>query len=117
MIRIYVRHKVRSYGKWRRVYDAFDKIRRPMGVRRHAVYQSVRNPKDVTVSHDFSTLEKARAFTRSPKLRQAMKKAGVRGKPDIWFVTEAGKTKRGAKRKVRRRRRARRRSRAGAGRR
>ena len=89
MVRMLIRHVVRDYRVWRRAYNAFDKERRGMGVTRHAVYRAVARPNEVTVSHDFANAGKARAFSKSRRLREVMKGAGVRGKPIIWFVKPA----------------------------
>lgn len=89
MVRMFVRHTVREYATWRRAYNAFDKERRKMGVKRHAVFRSAIKANDVTVSHDFATLTSAKAFVRSRRLREVMKAAGVRSKPAIWFVKPA----------------------------
>ncbi|HTO50230.1 MAG TPA: hypothetical protein VML91_21515 [Burkholderiales bacterium] len=86
MVRMFVRHTVRDYRVWRNAYNAFDKERKIMGVKRHAVYRSVTKPNDVTVSHDFANIRKAKAFVGSPRLREAMKAAGVKSAPTIWFV-------------------------------
>lgn len=86
---MFVRHTVRDYSAWRKVYDAFGREQKRMGVHRGAVFRSVANPNDVTVSHDFQTLRAARAFVRSRELKEAMQDAGVRGRPLIWFVKEA----------------------------
>jgi heme-degrading monooxygenase HmoA len=84
-----VRHKVEDYGTWRKVYDAFDVERRTMGVIGDSVFQSVDDPNDVTVWHDFESAEEARAFVSSDALRRAMQEAGVQGQPEIWFVRES----------------------------
>lgn len=86
MVRMFVRHTVRNYGKWRRGYNAFDRERRKMGVKRHAVFRSVANPNDVTVWHDFASIAKGKAFASSRRLREVMKAAGVKSAPTIWFV-------------------------------
>jgi heme-degrading monooxygenase HmoA len=86
---MFVRHKVEDYGAWRKVYDAFDVERRPMGVIGDSVFQSVDDPNDVTVWHDFDSAEEARAFVSSDALRRAMQEAGVQGQPEIWFVRES----------------------------
>ncbi len=86
MVRIFVRHTVRDYRKWRKAYDAFDKERANMGVIDHAVYQSLAKPNDITVSHDFSNINKAKSFASSPRLKEVMKDGGVTGAPTIWFV-------------------------------
>jgi hypothetical protein len=86
MVRIFVKHTVKDYRKWRKAYDAFDSERSTMGVVGHAVYQSLTKPKEITVSHDFSNLNKAKSFASSPRLKEVMKAGGVTGAPSIWFV-------------------------------
>jgi hypothetical protein len=89
MIRMFVRHDVSDYTTWRRHYDGFDAERRTMGVRGDAVYLAADNRNDVTVTHDFDTLQAAQAFASSPRLREVMAGAGVVGKPTIWFTSQA----------------------------
>jgi len=86
MVRMFVRHLVRDYKVWRKGYNSFDKERKAMGVKRHAVYRSAVKPNDITISHDFANLRIAKAFTKSRRLKQVMKAAGVRSTPTIWFV-------------------------------
>jgi hypothetical protein len=86
-VRMFVRHEVTDYAAWRKGYDAFDTARRKLGVTGQAVYQSVDNPNDVTVTHDFKTADKAKAFASSAELKAAMEKAGVKGPPQIWITT------------------------------
>jgi hypothetical protein len=89
MIRLFVRHTVNDYATWRNGYDAFEGLRQQMGVAGAAVYQAVDDPSDVTVWHDFATLDAAKTFASSPELREAMQTAGVQGTPQIWFTAEA----------------------------
>ncbi len=86
MIRMFVKHKVRDYAAWRKVYDEFDSARSRAGVRGHAVYCDVDDANEVTVCHDFDDIEAARALAGSKELKSAMKNAGVVGAPTIWFV-------------------------------
>jgi quinol monooxygenase YgiN len=90
-VRLYVRHEVTSYATWRKAYDSFDGTRVKMGVVAQAVYQSVDDPNDITVTHDFASAAKAKAFAGSAELKAAMQKAGVKGAPQIWFTTRAAK--------------------------
>ncbi len=89
MVRLFVRHEVTDYGPWRAAYNDFDEERRSMGVIGAAVYRSVSDGNDVTIYHDFQTMDAAQAFVGSARLREVMEKAGVSGQPDIWFVEEA----------------------------
>ena len=90
-VRMYIRHEVADYAVWRKAYNAFDATRRKLGVTGQAVYQSVDNANDVTVTHDFKTADKAKAFASSPDLKTTMEKAGVKGTPQIWFTTSAAR--------------------------
>ncbi|MEA2979154.1 MAG: hypothetical protein QOF91_1864 [Alphaproteobacteria bacterium] len=90
-VRMYVRHEVTDYATWRKGYDAFNAERKKLGVTGAAVYRSVDNPNDVTVTHDFNSADKAKAFASSPRLKEVMEKAGVKGAPQIWFTTRAVK--------------------------
>jgi len=90
-VRMYVRHEVTDYAAWRKIYDGFDATRRKLGVTAQSVYQSIDNPNDVTVTHDFRSADKAKSFAASPDLKAAMEKGGVKGTPQIWITTKATK--------------------------
>ncbi len=83
---LFVRHQVQDYAAWRQVYDAFDTTRKSLGVTSHGVYQATGNPNDLTVYHEFKTMEEAQAFVGSAEVHGAMEKAGVVGAPDIWIT-------------------------------
>jgi|APGre2960657468_1045069.scaffolds.fasta_scaffold00758_1 hypothetical protein len=83
-VRLYVRHNVADYAVWKKGYDAFAPMRGDVFYQ--AVFQSATDPKDVTVIHDFHSLEAAQAFANSPQLKEAMGKIGVVGAPQIWFT-------------------------------
>ena len=85
MVRMFVRHEVADYDAWRAAYDGFD--RSALGVVAHAVYRSLDDPNDVTVSHDFGSEDAARAFASAGELEEAMRAAGVTSTPTIWFTT------------------------------
>jgi len=63
-----------------------------MGVKGDAVFQSIDDPNDVTVWHDFEAADAARAFVSSDALRDAMQRAGVQGEPQVWYVTQSAGT-------------------------
>ena len=86
MVRMFVRHTVADFTRWREQYDAFDAERRGMGVAGHAFYQSADAETDITVTHDFATLDAAKSFASSTRLQEVMSRAGVTGQPSIWFT-------------------------------
>ena len=89
MTTLFVRHRVSDYPQWRAAYDDFGPKRRELGVQAASVFQAADDPRDLTVTHDFASLEAARSFASSPELREAMHAAGVEGAPSIWFGTPA----------------------------
>lgn len=88
MVRLYIRHRVADYDAWRKTYDDFAGPQQAAGVRAEAVYQSIDDPNDVTVWHDFDDAGAARAFVGSAELRDAMGSGGVQGEPELWFTQE-----------------------------
>ena len=89
MTTLFVRHTVADYATWRRIFDDFAPTQEALGVTDKAVYQAADNADDITVTHDFATLESARAFASSPELKAAMHDAGVTSAPTIWFAMRA----------------------------
>ena len=57
-VRFFVRHDVTDFAAWRKAHNDFDEKRRKMGVTRQAVYRSIDDANDVTVTHDFASAEK-----------------------------------------------------------
>jgi ABC-type sugar transport system substrate-binding protein len=90
-VRMFVRHEVADYGVWKKAYDGFASAQKKAGVIYQAVYQSTDDPNDVTVIHDFHSLDKAKAFAASPDLKAAMDKSGVKGAPQVWYTTKGAK--------------------------
>ena len=89
MIRMFVRHPVADFASWKQAYDSFDDERKGMGVVDHGVFTATDDPNDVTLWHDFQTLEDAREFGESERLREVMSGAGVTGQPTIWYTRQA----------------------------
>jgi hypothetical protein len=87
MATMFVRHTVADYAAWRRIFDDFAPTQEAMGVTDKAVYRGAEDANEITVTHDFATLEAAKAFAGSPKLKAAMHEAGVTSAPTIWFTT------------------------------
>ena len=86
MATLFVRHSVADYGKWRKAYNDFDAERKSMGVTSHGVYQLDGDPNDVTVYHEFATMDAARSFAGSARLKEVMAGAGLQGAPTVWFT-------------------------------
>jgi len=86
---IIVTHSVTDYGAWRKVYDEFDGFRKRSGIIGHAVNQELGVPNRVIIYHQAEDLGALRALASSTELKDAMKRGGVTGAPDIRFVEVA----------------------------
>ena len=86
MVHIIIRHKVADYSRWKDAFDAHLSTRKAAGETDYRVLQSVDDPREVTLFLDWDSLERARRFAGSEDLKQAMQKAGVVDKPDIYFL-------------------------------
>ena len=79
MATLFVRHDVADFGKWKQAYDDFDAERKTLGVTGDGVYQEDGKPNAVTVYHHFVSMDAARTFVGSERLREVMRDAGVVG--------------------------------------
>ena len=78
-----VRHTVNDYATWRPVYDELESLRLKHGCTEKRVLASPEDANDLLITHDFPTVEQARAFADDPALREGMERAGVAGAPRI----------------------------------
>jgi quinol monooxygenase YgiN len=85
MVTMFAKHKVGDYGKWKRVYDEVQPIRKENGVTSASVYRDASDPSLVIITHQFKNLDAATAFAHSDALKSAMANAGVIGAPEFWF--------------------------------
>ena len=85
---LFVRHKVKDYGSWKAAYDQFDTERKTMGVTGQGVFQAEDNPNDVTIYHEFDTMDTAKSFVGSARLKEIMENAGVERPPEMGFTTK-----------------------------
>src|SRR4051794_33038861 len=88
MTLVTVRHQVKEYAAWRKIYGEFAPVQKTAGVIEESVYQDKDNPNDVLVLHRFADRAKADAFLAGAELREAMQRAGVTGQPRIELFEE-----------------------------
>ncbi len=82
-----IQHKVKDFDKWLPVYEAQDSTRKANGLTEIGVERGLENSNEVTVAFKTDDLQKAKAFTSSSGLKEAMQKAGVTGPPSISYLT------------------------------
>jgi hypothetical protein len=80
-------HKVADYAKWKPSYDAHDSMRLASGIHNYVIGRSVDDSNMILVATKADDVAKAKAFTKDPGLKEAMKRGGVIGAPTILFNT------------------------------
>lgn len=83
---IMIHHPVADYDKWKIEYLANDSMRQAYGISQFVIGTGIEDPKMVTVIDKITDVQKAKDFSVLPGLKDAMKKAGVTGPPEIDFA-------------------------------
>ena len=86
MPHLLIHHKVEDYDRWKKAFDEHAPMRQAAGSKGGYLFRSADNPNEVVMIMEMEDLDRARQFTESDDLRQAMQKAGVTGPPEILFL-------------------------------
>jgi hypothetical protein len=84
-----VRHPVNDYDTWLAAYESVFPLHKQYGVTSSQVLHAPGDLNDITVIHNFSTLEDAQGLAGDPALKAAMERGGVSGAPRIEIVVGA----------------------------
>ena len=83
---VMVRHKVKDYGFWRKVYDAHENSRKDIGAENFRVYRDSKNNNDVVVMADVTDEAKLKSLAADRELKQLLEKSGVIGMPVVTLL-------------------------------
>ncbi|MEP7165426.1 MAG: hypothetical protein ABI741_12075 [Ferruginibacter sp.] len=83
---VIVKHTVTDFDKWKAGYMAHDSMRNAYGLSHYRLGRGIDDQKMVLVANKIADVQKAKEFAASASLKDAMKKAGVVGKPDVFYV-------------------------------
>jgi heme-degrading monooxygenase HmoA len=92
MLYLLVRSKFEDYAKFYPVYTEHAAARQAGGSRGARLFRSAENPNEIVALFEWESLEKARQFAQSDDLRQAMQRAGLADRPDVYFLDEIEQT-------------------------
>jgi hypothetical protein len=81
-----IRHKVRDFSAWKKVYDAHAGMRDKAGLAEKFVLRSEDDPNEVIILLEAGDIARAKAFSESKDLHDKMNEAGVIDKPDVYFL-------------------------------
>jgi len=86
-----VQHSVKDYAAWKSVFDSKSDLRRRNGEKSYQILRQENGSNEVVALFEWDSLDNARKYSSSPELREAMERAGVMGKPEIYFLEEAAR--------------------------
>jgi quinol monooxygenase YgiN len=85
MIKMYVRHKVADFNKWKTIFEQVEPFRKESGSSGSHVFQNYANQNEVLVITDWDNKIQGIKFGQSAELKNAMERAGVISAPEITF--------------------------------
>jgi hypothetical protein len=83
---IYIQHRVKDFAKWEQGYLANDSMRNAYGLTQLVLARDLKDSNLVYIVNKMEDMEKAKSFSTSPGLKNAMKKAGVSGPPQFSYA-------------------------------
>ena len=86
MVYLVVDHKVKDYAMWKPAFDKHADTWQKAGSKGSTLFHISGEPNHPCIIFEFDTIEHAKKFYDSEDLKKVMQDAGVRGKPDIWFL-------------------------------
>lgn len=88
MTHVLVRLTVEDLAKWQPVFEEAASLRQEFGSRGVRVFSLAANPNEVMILGEYEDEEKARQMFQSQEFREATKRAGVIGIPDVAFLNQ-----------------------------
>jgi heme-degrading monooxygenase HmoA len=92
MTYVMVMHKVEDFEKWKSIYDEHGAMRKKLGSKGAFAFRNSEDPNEMIIISQWDDMESAKNFAESDSLKNAMQNAGVKGKPDVYFLDEIERT-------------------------
>lgn len=89
MYYLMMQQEVADYDEWRKVFDSKEQIRRAMGARSDLILRDANNPHAIILLIEWDSFESARSWMADPRLKEAMKVAGVVKPPTLTYLTRS----------------------------
>jgi hypothetical protein len=88
---ILIRHKVRDFAAWKRVYDLHRTVRDEAGLKERKLFRRIEGSNEVIILFETKDLKRAHDFMESADLAERMKEAGVVEKPDVFLLDDVSR--------------------------
>ncbi|KKG14155.1 hypothetical protein EO98_09280 [Methanosarcina sp. 2.H.T.1A.6] len=86
MVYVVIKHKVEDYSRWKSIFDEHGTTRGKAGCKGGQLFCSSDETNDLCILLEWDKKENATGFYESEDLKKTMQKAGVIGKPEIYFL-------------------------------
>ena len=83
---VVIKHTVADYDVWKPFFDADSTNRNAAGLHLIGVARGIENENEVEIPFRIDDVQKAKAFTTNPVLKDVMQKGGVTSTPTILFI-------------------------------
>lgn len=90
-----IHHSVEDFAQWKPIFDEHANARARNGSKAYRLFRKTGHPNELFILFDWENEDRARAFSRSEDLREAMQRAGVLSQPEIYFLEEIENRKEG----------------------
>jgi heme-degrading monooxygenase HmoA len=90
MVHVLVQVRFENYEKWRAVFEEASTLRKSYGSQRVRIFRKLEHADEVVILGEYEDMERARRLFQSPEFREATQRGGVIGKPEVWFIEDAG---------------------------
>lgn len=91
MAYMFVKHSVKDFDAWKSVFDSVGDLRKRSGELSYQILRQDNGSSSIFALFKWDSLDNARNYASSPELKAAMERAGVTGKPEIFFLEEAAR--------------------------
>jgi len=86
MNHVIVRVTFEDYEKWKPVFDEAGSLRRAYGSTGVRIFRNMDKPNETVIFGEYEDLRKVRQLFQSAEFREATKRAGVSGLPEVSFL-------------------------------
>ena len=84
-----VRIQIEDFEKWELVFKDSSALRKAYGSKGVRVFRNVEKPNEVVLVAEYEDAQRARQLFQSQEFREATRKAGVIGPPEVTLLDEA----------------------------
>jgi heme-degrading monooxygenase HmoA len=92
MTYVMVLHHVEDYDRWKPVFDGDSDTRKDRGSKGAFILRNNDDPNHLVVLTEWENIEIAKNFVESEELKNTMVKAGVIGRPAVFYLEEIERT-------------------------